>query len=56
MSRPMQRSPFNIILCIHFRTVCDQQFGDFLMTFNSRKMQRSEAIFLLRIHIRTFGD
>ncbi len=50
----MQRSPSKITLRIHIRTVCDQQFGDFLVTFPSRMMQRSHTITIRRIHISTF--
>gem|GEM_PF-3361435 len=38
--------------CIHTRTVCDEEFGDFFVTIDSCIMQRSRSIPSLRIHIR----
>ena len=45
-----------VILRIYIRTFRDKQFGDFLVTVISRKMQRSPSRNTLRIHIRTVRD
>ena len=50
----MQRIPVKIILRVHNCTFGDEKFGDFLVTFTSRKVQRSLSNIIHRIHVRTF--
>ena len=38
--------------CIHFRTVGEEEFGDFFVTIDSCIMQRSRSIPSFLIHIR----
>ena len=53
--RPINWCVATIIHRIHIRTFGDKQFDNFLVTFESRKMQRSPSIISLRIHVRTVG-